>query len=302
MKYEVQVHFAPSFELLLSFLLFKRTDHVKYLDVGKDWVTTLSKNIPAEILNEMEQLEDLSFFDASTLLIEKASNIEPVEDYLHRISTYSPGEMYEMIAPHLLPEQPISQDLGAKRDEYVRILSNWNTYYFTKLGHHVVSMLHSSYQDVSSLVGTMSNMELIEEVTNGLLVTSDFPKVVKLVPTFHFRPYHTLGISKDTLHIWYPLKKGHKEQIISIGKAISDERRLNILKLLSTGTYSFTDIVKEIGSAKGNIHHHIMVLRATGLLNIHLDSNCSSNYTFSLRAKRLENLYGDFLTLLNNKR
>ncbi|MEB2282702.1 winged helix-turn-helix domain-containing protein [Lysinibacillus xylanilyticus] len=48
---------------------------------------------------------------------------------------------------------------------------------------------------------------------------------------------------------------------------------MEILQFLSRDKYKFTDILNYIGGAKGNLHHHLMILQSANLIHVHLSSN-----------------------------
>lgn len=56
------------------------------------------------------------------------------------------------------------------------------------------------------------------------------------------------------------------EKILSIFKALSDETRLRILKLLQEGELCVCDIVAALGSSQPRVSFHLNALKAAGLI------------------------------------
>lgn len=298
MSYQLKIHFAPIHELVLSFLIYKRPENLKYLDIGLKWTSEVANQIDDHLLMKIDNLTELSFFDMSVVFMEESTPHETIDEYLDRISSYSPGEIYERMMPFLLPGKPVPTNLGKERDDYVTILDGWNKQYFSKLDKSIFEDLEASYHQMGTLCMTLPNHELVDQVT-GISIDTDAIKEVYLIPSFHFRPLSTFVLVKGKAFILFPLKQDTKSTLLQLGKAVSDERRLNILKLLATGSYTFTEIVKEIGSGKGNIHHHMMTLRSIGLIRTHITDECHSERTFSLRRKPLESFWGDFQSFID---
>jgi DNA-binding transcriptional ArsR family regulator len=53
-------------------------------------------------------------------------------------------------------------------------------------------------------------------------------------------------------------------------KALSDERRLRILRRLSEGETSLDELTELLDLSKSTVHHHISILRGAGLIRVHL--------------------------------
>jgi DNA-binding transcriptional ArsR family regulator len=80
-------------------------------------------------------------------------------------------------------------------------------------------------------------------------------------------------------------------------KALSDERRLRILRRLSEEEASLDDLVDLLGLSKSTVHHHMSVLRAAGLVRVRINGNhheAKETKTYTLRTQALDNA-GAFL-------
>jgi DNA-binding IclR family transcriptional regulator len=61
------------------------------------------------------------------------------------------------------------------------------------------------------------------------------------------------------------------------------------LRFLATGPRSFTDVVQVMGLAKSTVHHHMVVLRAAGLVRVHHGGEKATT-AYSLRPGAVDQL------------
>jgi DNA-binding transcriptional ArsR family regulator len=79
--------------------------------------------------------------------------------------------------------------------------------------------------------------------------------------------------------------------------ALSDESRLRMLRFLANGPATMTEVARFAGLSQPTVHHHLVQLRAAGLVRIHF--TLSSPTRYSLRPHALDVLaqqLGAYLT------
>ncbi len=86
--------------------------------------------------------------------------------------------------------------------------------------------------------------------------------------------------------------------LLRLTHALSDESRLRILRYLAAGERSFTEVVREIGLAKSTVHHHLVALRAAGLVRVRHDAANAVGY--GLRADALDDLDARLTSFLHD--
>ena len=69
-------------------------------------------------------------------------------------------------------------------------------------------------------------------------------------------------------------------------KALGDEKRLVLLRLLRKGPVALSAAAKEVGLSKSTTHHHLAILRQAGLVLIRDDEENS----YTLRPERLRDV------------
>jgi DNA-binding transcriptional ArsR family regulator len=118
----------------------------------------------------------------------------------------------------------------------------------------------------------------IELATAGLrLLPEPGVRRVVLAPTYFGRPYNSLTKVGDATLIYYPIADGSlgsadrltpPNSTIRLYRALGDESRLRILKLLAERDRYLTEIANELELSKPTINHHLATLRAAGLVTV----------------------------------
>lgn len=301
MSYNLILSNNQSYEVLLSFSLYIRQTHLKYLHLGSNWINKVSEMLSEDFKNKISKLNDLSFFDLSMVLIE-ASPSQDFKNYINWLKSLSGGDIYEILAPSIKENNLLPSNLSEKRNEYIKFLSSWYIEYFISIVDDL-SQLHSfHFKRAKELQLIIKNEELVETLTEGIVIETKLVKNVFLIPSFHFRPFSIVDTIGENLFIMFPMNDeiNTKNNLLTFGKTLGDKSRLDILSFLNTGKYSFTEVVKHFNMAKGNIHHHLLILRATGFLNIHITDD-NNNFHYSTRKNIKEKIQKNLSVFLDSK-
>lgn len=142
--------------------------------------------------------------------------------------------------------------------------------------------------------------ELIERTTNGIRWLSE-PGVrrVILAPSYLSRPFNfTLAVGDWRLFV-YPVADAAldlgdplapPQALIRLHRALGDESRLRILRLLRDRDFYLTEIAERLELSKPTIKHHLAQLRAAGLVTLTEEGGLSY---YSLRRDRLDDASAD---------
>jgi DNA-binding transcriptional ArsR family regulator len=76
--------------------------------------------------------------------------------------------------------------------------------------------------------------------------------------------------------------------LLRLTHALSDDSRLRMLRLLADGTRTLSELARLVGLSQPTVHHHLVHLRAAGLVRVHTSVTGSRSY--SLRPRALEQL------------
>ncbi len=137
--------------------------------------------------------------------------------------------------------------------------------------------------------------ELVERTTNGIRWLSE-PGVrrVVLAPSYLVRPYNFTFAGGDWRLFVYPVADAALEPhdpyappvaLLRLHRALGDESRLRILRLLRDRDCYLTEIAERMELSKPTIKHHLAHLRAAGLVTLTEEGGLSY---YSLRRERLD--------------
>ncbi len=171
-------------------------------------------------------------------------------------------------------------------------------------GGDIIDVLERDAEHKRAMAKTMKAPRLVETATNGITfeLQSDVDAIV-LIPSIVIRPWVTIG-SHDRRRIFcYPVAEEHLTadpdspplHLVEVYKALGDERRLRLLRILTDGPTSLADVTERIGLAKSTVHHHLSILRQAGLVLITI----GTEKAYSLRREAFPeaaDLLAEFLT------
>ena len=147
---------------------------------------------------------------------------------------------------------------------------------------------------------------VVEEVTQGL--DYDIPLGVTrvvLVPSIVVKPLSVIDQHRDALIVYYGMAdefidsdpEAPPSWLVNTYKALSDERRLRILRRLSEGDAGLDELTEVLGLSKSTVHHHMSILRSAGLVRVHVPAEKGHvQRTYGLRDAAL----GDATGFLNS--
>ncbi len=141
---------------------------------------------------------------------------------------------------------------------------------------------------------SLSPADLIERVTGGVrwLGEAGITRVV-LSPSYFSRPYNYLYTGNDWRLFAYPVADAALDlgdefapppAMIRLHRALGDESRLRILRLLRDRDMYLTELAQQLEVSKPTMKHHLALLRAAGLVTVTEEG--SMTY-YSLRRDRI---------------
>lgn len=149
------------------------------------------------------------------------------------------------------------------------LLERWDREVFSEIGPPLEADLKASAQSVSRMARQLPWDRLVIKATHGVEYRPEpWIESVVLVPTLLGRPWVDITEYGSTKYFVYPASREAATpdvQLVEVYKALGDETRLRILRLLSAGESSLTEIAQKLGLAKSTVHGHMRILRAAGL-------------------------------------
>jgi DNA-binding transcriptional ArsR family regulator len=208
---------------------------------------------------------------------------------------------FEEDAERFLPH--LTQAPSHTKEVVLEILRRWHEEIFVEGESERAAVLAKDAETKRALALTVSAESLIEAATNGL----EYPREplirrVVLVPHISMRPWNIMTAYEDTSFICYPVadeslgvdRSAPPAGLLRLHKALSDEKRLRMLRLLAGGPATLQQLAEGVGLAKSSAHHHLVILRTAGLVKVTLERE--SLYT--LRRESLDEssrLLGSYL-------
>jgi DNA-binding transcriptional ArsR family regulator len=134
----------------------------------------------------------------------------------------------------------------------------------------------------------------VERATNGIRLTPERQtRRVVLAASYFGRPYNSLTRIGDTQIICYPIADaavGPESRTlppattVRLYRALGDETRLRILRLLVDQDRYLTELANELELSKPTVSHHLAQLRSAGLVTVTEEGNLTF---YSLRRDRV---------------
>jgi len=148
---------------------------------------------------------------------------------------------------------------------------------------HLLAILKRDADEKNNMKEKLSPEEFVAWATDGTEYAPE-PSVhrVLLIPQLTYRPWTIVSDIEGTKVFYYPIpntsifpddKYLPNYLFIQKHKALGDEVRLRMIKLLSERDYSLKEITEQLELGKSTVHHHLKILRAASLVG-----NRSSNY------------------------
>lgn len=139
-------------------------------------------------------------------------------------------------------------------------------------------ILSADYETKNQMKEKMSSEELVQWATGGVNYLPE-PSVHKvlLIPQYVYRPWNIEADIEDTKVFYYPVaneslspndKYMPSNFLVQQHKALGDELRLRIVKLLSEKDHSLQELTEKLNMGKTTLHHHLKLLRAAKLVEM----------------------------------
>lgn len=182
------------------------------------------------------------------------------------------------------------------RDRMAAAMRRFRSEVFSKYEDEFSKAIAAAAAARRSVATRESAKDVIEEVTNGLdyEIPLGVCRVI-LVPSVIVRPLSLIDQHRDTLIVCYGLAdefinlnpEAPPSWMVRFYKALSDEKRLRILRRLSEGDTSLDELTELLDLSKSTVHHHITILRGAGLVRVSMGSTKAES-KYGLRPQAIE--------------
>jgi DNA-binding transcriptional ArsR family regulator len=123
----------------------------------------------------------------------------------------------------------------------------------------------------------LNQAQFLEEVTNGASILAEpGTETIELFPHWSLRPWNIFWDHGSSQILGVPVPAEHAsvnpddppDRLVSLAKALGDERRLRILRRLSGGSYTLQELADHFAIPKTTLLHHLVMLRAAGIVRV----------------------------------
>ena len=260
---------------------------------------------PAEFVDAVEAATPVTVLRVIFGVVERDAS---ADELLDRVLAGDEAAIPELAAalPEWLRDARLSmlQDPAGTHAEIVRVLRAWLAA-FEPVADRVAAMGERDYALRETDRDRLEPAELIERTTMGLRWLGE-PGVrrVILAPSYFARPYNYLMAGADWRFFGYPLADAALDRlhplappqsVLRLHRALGDETRLRILKLLAAGDLYLTEIAQQLELSKPTIKHHLVILRSAGAVSV---TEAGSVIYYTLRRQALEEASAELMRFL----
>ena len=216
-----------------------------------------------------------------------AGDDSAVRELLASFAEHYPEDKIERVAR-------IYRDPGSVVEPVRRVLTEWLPLYQT-IEPRIGAMIRHDHEGRARAIATLPPTDLIEATTGGIrwLAEPGIRRVI-LAPSYFARPYNFVFGGDDWRMFGYPIADEALDggdplappaAVVRLHRALGDETRLRILRLLAGRDHYLTEIASALDLSKPTIKHHLALLRAAGLVTLTEEGGLSY---YSLRRGTIE--------------
>ncbi|WP_459502681.1 ArsR/SmtB family transcription factor [Bacillus sp. C1] len=169
-------------------------------------------------------------------------------------------------------------DVQVLKQHLIIVMTGWYEAVIEPEIDKLLAALQKDYETKNEMKEKMKPEEFVEWTTGGVTYVPE-PSVhhVLLIPQYTYRPWNIEADIEDTKVFHYPIANEslHPEDpyqpsyfLVHKHKALGDEARLRIVKLLSEKDRTLQEITEKLNIGKSTIHHHLKILRSAKLVDI----------------------------------
>jgi len=294
------------------------------LPEDQEWLKKARKDVIVELGEDSVAITSLEFVMELGRIAVLNPSIKTAGDLVAAIDRMSDAEIIDVLMAELLASVDFGdlarRALDGDQDAWIELKRQLHGH----KGHDVVSgsladlpkasrqAVHAwleKYQEVEDRVGRMLARDVaarsieeaerdplgfVERTTNGIRVTPERQlRSIRLIGSYFGRPYNSVVRIDDVLVICYPIadsavgsssRATPPATTVRLYRALGDETRLRILRLLVDQDRYLTELANELELSKPTVSHHLAQLRSAGLVTVVEEGNLTY---YSLRRDRV---------------
>jgi DNA-binding transcriptional ArsR family regulator len=173
----------------------------------------------------------------------------------------------------------LGMDPQQTKDEILGILTAFQNEAFAPHEKVFRHNLKADFESKRAMTRRLSPERVIEIATSGITLSGEHAvRPIVLMPSMVARPWVVVSAGPDFNVYAYSVSDESLDMdpdapapwLVKAFKALGDERRLRILRKLGESDASLAELSQEFDIGKSTLHHHLMLLRAAGLIGVHM--------------------------------
>lgn len=168
--------------------------------------------------------------------------------------------------------------IDSLRYHLLHVMEGWFLRQIKPELHRINDILERDLAAKQEMMGKLEAEAFVEWATGGVVYKPE-PGIQKvlLVPQTIYRPWNITAEVEGTKVYYYPVADESLDEepdpfrpnlaMIQRFKALGDETRLRIVKLLYIKERPLQELAEELGLAKTTVHHHLSLLRSSGIVH-----------------------------------
>ncbi|MFK3939604.1 ArsR/SmtB family transcription factor [Alkalihalobacillus sp. NPDC078783] len=168
-------------------------------------------------------------------------------------------------------------EINSLKKHLVAVMEGWFEEIIRTKQHSLQDMLNRDIKSKKAKQNSYSSLnDFVQYVTDGMEYSPE-PYVTKvvLIPHFSYRPWTIVADLKGIKVFYYPIANASinpfdplvpDKKLALTYKALGDEARLKMVKLLYSGDKSLQELAVLLDMPKSTLHHHLTQLRSARLV------------------------------------
>ncbi|MGV3463734.1 MAG: ArsR/SmtB family transcription factor [Heyndrickxia sp.] len=287
----------------LSEDLLKQLDYVEKHNTWKSLLQLLHQNNFTELAPFNSYIQELSISELKFICLPFIGN--EFQEIRQQAALGNVADMRMM--QELTMENPFFPDyIGyickvdgeLLKEHLIVVMTGWYELVLKKDEEKIRTILETDYEAKKKMEDKLAPEELVEWATGGVTYKPEpSVKYVLLIPQYIYRPWNIAADLEDTKVYYYPVanesiypndRYAPNNFLVLKHKALGDEARLRIVKLLYEGDQTLQEITEHLDVGKSTIHHHLKILRSANLVGIKGSKYSLKENAIDMLAKELE--------------
>jgi DNA-binding transcriptional ArsR family regulator len=211
------------------------------------------------------------------------------------LRTAAPDEAWRTAIATLLP-----RDAAEVKSRLIALIGRWNEATFREQEPQLLTILRRDAEAKEALPAE----RLLEAALPGYdYVPEPGVRHIVLIPSYVIRPeihsfeqgetrFFAYSVADESLNVD---GDAPSPQLVRLARALGDERRLRILRRLTTGDYTLQELADHFGAGNTTVLHHLIILRGAGLVRLRAQGTSKPYVLRRETVARLGALLEDFL-------